>query len=66
MTGILSAMLMGVLGGLSAILIKHTTTEKFRQTHKVLELLLWLAYIVTFPISMPIGYGYLLFKYLKK
>lgn len=63
--GFLSAALAGLLGVLSAILIKHTTSVEFRNEHKFLELILWFFYITTFPISMPIGFGYLLVKYLK-
>ena len=61
----LSAALMAVLVLLSDYLVKGTTKEEFRKEHKVLTFWLWLAYIVTFYISFPVGYGYLLVKHLK-
>ncbi len=65
MIGFLTAALAGILGCLSALLVKKTTTEKFREEHKFLELLLWGFYCGTFFISFPIGFGRLLIKHLK-
>ena len=54
-----------LLIALSSLLVNCTTSKTFREKNPILSKIIVILYAGTFILSFPIGYGYVLIKYLK-